>query len=168
MNSPQRNEHRQGLLRFFAEDFLEEERRDGNPTIYDFFFRCRPVQWFHQSSRKSTPESHSREVRDVGQNIEHCADAESKRPRNLQCADRIFDVIQHIIEVRPPCVRVDHFEHCRCILDLVSALGRGSTSSTYVVAAMRATRERIPEVDMWVFNARVTGKNRPAFEQVSK
>lgn len=64
-----------------------------------------------------------REVRDVGEQIEYSADTQTKGSSDFKGPNRILDIIQNVIDVRPAGVGVQDFER-GC-----SVLNRGSSSA---------------------------------------
>lgn len=64
-----------------------------------------------------------REVRDVGEQVEYRTDTQTKRASDFKGPNRILDIIQNVIDVRPAGVGVQDFER-GC-----SVLNRGSSSA---------------------------------------
>ena len=57
-----------------------------------------------------------REVSYVRKEIQHSADTETKGASDLQRPNGVLDVIENVVHIRPPVVRVQYFEHRRGVL----------------------------------------------------
>ena len=57
-----------------------------------------------------------REVSYVRKEIQHSTDTETKGASDLQRPNGVLDVIENVVHIRPSVVRVQYFEHCRCVL----------------------------------------------------
>jgi hypothetical protein len=97
------------------------------------------------AAREQSKEEHSREIRDVREQIEHRADAEPERARDLQRADRVLDLVQHVVDVRPPRVRVEHFECRRGVLGPAGKRER-ERERRLVIGRLREMRRREGDV----------------------
>ena len=65
-------------------------------------------------------EADLREVSNVCKQVQASADAQAKGACNLQSANWILDVVKNVIDVRPPSVCIDDFEHGGGILGHLS------------------------------------------------
>ena len=61
---------------------------------------------------------HLREVRHIGQKIEDGTNAEAERPGNLKGPDRILDIVEDVIDIRPAGVSIQYFERRRGVLKM--------------------------------------------------
>lgn len=84
------------------------------------------------SNVSSHPQQHhSRKVRDVGKEIKSSANAETERAGDLERPHGVLDVVQDIVDIRPPDVRVEDLEHGRGVL-------RNGSSATFRVYRLEA------------------------------
>ena len=59
------------------------------------------------------------EIRNIGQEIERGAYTQSEGSGNLECPHRIFDVVEHVIDIRPTGICIEDFEgRCRILQSL--------------------------------------------------
>lgn len=110
-----------------------------------------------------------REVGDVGKEVEHSADAKPQGCGDLEGADRVLHVVQHVVHTGPPGIRVQHFERSGGILSEAHPLVRVfhqwtqcTPRATYRETAVRAPFEGVPEVRVGVFDVRTPGEHDPA------